>query len=325
MCMISVKPAGINIPDKKSLQNACSKNRDGLGLAHWKAGRLIHIRKDFNSFETFYAYLKNNVKKEDVALIHFRLATHGLKDKGNRHPFPITRNIKRLRTLDLYCKQAVVHNGVIMGYNHKKLSDTQKFVIDILASSKVKNNLQSRVIQKMLAKYIDGDKLAIIDTDGAIILLGEFIKHKGCFYSNDDFKYVMDTKPNIWAQAGCNACFERNKTVEWRRDYQEFLCTRCYNRWETEGFAKILEDDELAHVPNKDDSISSLEDTDSEFDATRQEAYKKDCEGYYECPICYAHLHTAKSINDCPQCGTNLRIYTLIELRRGLIEEEDNL
>jgi len=195
MCMIVVKPENVDIPNKSTLEICYKNNSDGVGVAYKKQGiQTVYIRKDFNNFKKFYNWLNDTIKKQDKLIIHFRLATHGLIDKGNRHPFPITRNIKLLRCLDLKTRFAVAHNGILPYGQHRKLSDTQKFIIDILASSKIKNNLKNKTIQKLITKFLNGDKLAIMtnDIESDILLFGKFIKHTDeCYYSNEGFKTRM--------------------------------------------------------------------------------------------------------------------------------------
>lgn len=301
--MISVKPIGANIPEKKYLQNGYKKNKDGLGIAIWKKNSLVHIKKDFNTFEDFYRYLQKNVNQEDIALIHFRLATHGLKDKGNRHPFPITRNKNRLRILDLKCKQAIVHNGVITGYSHKKYSDTQKFILDILSDAKIKNNLTNRVIQKMISSYIGSDRLAIVDTDGTLIMIGEFVEQDGCFYSNDNYKdkvKVISSSFRSIKGVHCYACFtkKKKKKVRYRKEYDEFLCKKCYKEWKKEKVDEYTDTDYSA--------IDRIE---------RLYAYERGAR--YECPKCKAPLNEQDIFTTqyCPLCYADLSKYSLRQIR----------
>jgi hypothetical protein len=296
MCLIAVKPYGTDLPDKQKLKNGYEANKDGAGIAYWRKNKRIKIKKDFESFEDFYTYLAENIKKEDSVIIHFRLATHGLVDKGNRHPFPITKNKKRLRTLKLTCGQAVAHNGVIDGYKHKKFSDTQKFILDILADPKIKNNLKSKTIQKILSRYIDGDRLAILDSDGSIILLGEFIEDSGCLYSNRDFRRSI--KVITGYKKWCAACYEVKKNVKFRKKYQEYLCKRCYKRWKKEGFKLEDVEDQLAEEEYEDDTEFF-----EEFE--------------YECPKCRATL-SGQNIaeNHCSFCYEDLSKYVLSALQK---------
>lgn len=265
MCVITVKDYGVNLPEEKSLRNCYSKNRDGIGVAFKKKDKqFIFIKKDFKNFKTFYGWMKNNITPEDLLVIHFRFATHGLVDKGNRHPFPITRNIKLLRSLNLKTRYAVVHNGILDYRNHRKLSDTQKFIIDILSSEKIKNNLKNKTIQKLITSFIGEDKLAILSMEDGLILFGNYIKHSdGCLYSNKGYedipirkyyevksekssdkvywnnsgiKYIVEediNKDNPYKAIGkfCELCFSYNKNVRYYADWSVVCCKECRNRY----------------------------------------------------------------------------------------------
>ena len=136
MCLIAIKRQGIGLPDKTKLENGYKNNPDGVGIAILRNNKnQIYIKKDFKDFEVFYKWAKNNIGIADLAVIHFRLATSGKVDIGNRHPFPITQNKILLRKSSLFCNFAVAHNGILSDYSikDKKFSDTQKFILDILA------------------------------------------------------------------------------------------------------------------------------------------------------------------------------------------------
>ena len=190
MCMIIVKEVDVNLPSSKIL-NACSiSNRDGIGIAWSNTGdNLVHIKKDFDTTEAFDLWIRENIKKEYGAIIHFRMATHGLSDKGNRHPFPISKNVERLRSLELTCQIAVAHNGVMSQYSHKKLSDTQLFIQDILAQDSIRHNIQDETIQQLISQYIGNyNKLSIIYPDGRIDGMGKFYEHKKLYFSNEGYQ-----------------------------------------------------------------------------------------------------------------------------------------
>lgn len=191
MCLIAVKVPGAKLPKDEHLINGEQHNSDGIGIAYWKKDSTdVNIKKDFKNINDFLDFLHKNIKEEDACLIHFRYATHGLKDEGNRHPFPITKNKELLRKTELICQSAVVHNGVISEYNkHTKYSDTQKFVLDILSDDSIKNNLESPAVRKLVLNFLGGDRLAILINTGVIYLFGDYEKEDDIFYSNKGYTY----------------------------------------------------------------------------------------------------------------------------------------
>ena len=256
MCVIVAKPQGKDVPNREILANCEKSNPHGIGIMYYKADKpMVHIKKDFRNAGSLHNWLKQNITKEDTLVIHFRYATSGKVDKGNRHPFPITRNKSLLRRTELICQRGVVHNGVLSQYGgHHKYSDTQKFTVDILADPKIKRNLGSKAVIKLIREYINGDKLAIL-ANQQLILIGEFIEDKGILYSNttykttryryftlDDTKDVVDTMEDTLHSEYededdyvafcdmCNAEIPIEESIEYNNS---IICIGCYHKLET--------------------------------------------------------------------------------------------
>ena len=234
MCIIIAKPAGIAMPTQKVLEHCASKNKDGIGIA-WTTGGMIRIKKDFNDLEAFNKFVGVNVGKADAALIHFRIATSGLVDAGNCHPFPLTRRSKRLRAKESVTDIAVAHNGTFSDLKgHKKYSDTLIFIKNILADPIVRNNLHSEAIQELIKGYIDSSKLAVMDRLGNIMRFGIFWPDEGLFYSNGGFKeyeYQSQTEYSSMSSRSyqCNDCYrmyDLQKTT-WDYKVQGWVCDAC--------------------------------------------------------------------------------------------------
>lgn len=190
MCLITVKPIGVELPKPEHMINGERSNSDGIGCAYWKTGTTeVVIKKDFKHIEEFVQWLYSSIKPEDSIIIHFRYATSGLKDEGNRHPFPLTKDGELLRKTNLICTSAVAHNGVLTDYSgHAKYSDTQKFIMDILSDEAIKNNLASSAVRRLLSEFIGTDRLAFIMNNGEIYVFGTFIKEGGILFSNLGYK-----------------------------------------------------------------------------------------------------------------------------------------
>lgn len=225
MCLIVVKPKGIALPKREYLFNGQNRNSDGIGVAYVKAGtNSVRVKKDFKGFMEFYSWLLDSVGEKDSLIVHFRLATSGLTDEGNRHPFPITTNAVLLRKVNLSCRRAAAHNGILSHLSgHKKYSDTQKFVLSILAP--IKNKLGNKSIQKLISSYLNGDKLAIIDYNGGILLFGSYEKENGCYYSNDGYK-------NAWPYWGYSYYNDSYKSIKKYKNEGLYIseCDICQKR-----------------------------------------------------------------------------------------------
>lgn len=239
MCIIIIKKQGVELPKQEWLDNSERTNRDGIGVCYKKADRSeVVIKKDFVNATTLGVWLKDNIVKEDDLIIHFRFATHGIKDVGNRHPFPISKDKKLLREANLVCRMALTHNGVISQHSgHQKFSDTQKFVLGIMSDDAVKNNLNSPAIRKMIGDYIGSDKLAILDNEGTVYLWGEFIREEGLLFSNSGYKATERViQYNWWNSATpeghygeCDGCKDKThvKVTEIKQGNTNMLLDLC--------------------------------------------------------------------------------------------------
>ena len=104
MCIIVSKERGIEMPSKEILKNCFNYNSDGAGLMYVTNGK-VNIVKGFMTFNSFYSYIEKLEKaydmKEKAIVMHFRISTQGNVDEGNCHPYPITRDEKKLRTTNI--------------------------------------------------------------------------------------------------------------------------------------------------------------------------------------------------------------------------------
>ena len=158
MCIIIAKEKGKKLPSETVLKKCWKANPEGGGFM-FNSNKKVIIEKGFMKFNDFYnrlieCDLHHNLKKSTL-IIHFRVATSGLVDNGNCHPYPITNNINLLRKTEIECEIGVAHNGVIREYNGKDniLNDTQMFIIevidDLIANTK-KEYYKSKTFKKIL-------------------------------------------------------------------------------------------------------------------------------------------------------------------------------
>ena len=121
-----------------------------------------------------------NSNKDKTFLIHFRYATHGLKNVDNVHPFKVNTNL------------VFAHNGIINCVDDdNKLSDTQMYNKQVL--QKLDNSfLESNAIKLLIEESIGSSKLAFLDSNGHYTIInessGHWNKHKSIWYSNDGYK-----------------------------------------------------------------------------------------------------------------------------------------
>jgi predicted glutamine amidotransferase len=210
MCIIIGKVSGVKFPKDEYLKTSESHNSDGIGIAYHKFGTdKVIIKKDFKDVNDLIKFQNENLKEEDSVLYHFRFATHGLKDEGNRHPFPASKDENLLRSVNLETNLAIAHNGVLSEYSDKKnkLSDTQLFIGEIMSDEVIINNINNEVILSLIAERVSPSRLAIMQKNGDIIFLNTFTEEDGCLYSNTNYKtpkfnYLNTNYSSGWSYQG---------------------------------------------------------------------------------------------------------------------------
>lgn len=196
MCIIMVKPEAVKLPPYGNIENCWLNNDDGMGFMT-VIGGLVCGFKGYKRSEIDLMY-QDMQKHEDRPIIaHWRLATHGMMDQTAAHPFPVTDNIKQLRRHNWKSDLGVAHNGILVEYGsryyHKGngLSDTQDFILQVLAKKEVKGSIFKRSTKFLLSVIIDDSKLAFLHRSGRMLKLGKFVEGYGCWWSNKGFKEVM--------------------------------------------------------------------------------------------------------------------------------------
>lgn len=191
MCVILVKERGIELPTKGVLESCWKRNPDGAGFMFNNSNKVV-IMKGFMTFEEFYLRLQTANEfyhlKEKGLVIHFRIATSGLKDKGNCHPYPISNDNLDLRKSFITTELGIVHNGIIRSYNGKDkiLNDTQLFIKNDLfeLNSLDKKFYKNVIFQSMIERLIDGSRLVFLNKKGEIIKLGNWFQDGNYYFSN---------------------------------------------------------------------------------------------------------------------------------------------
>ena len=191
MCVILVKERGIELPTKDILESCWKRNPDGAGFMFNDCDKVV-IMKGFMTFEEFYLRLQTAIEfyhlKEKGLVIHFRIATSGLKDKGNCHPYPISNDNLDLRKSFITTELGIAHNGIIRSYNGKNniLNDTQLFIKNDLfeLNSLDKKFYKNVIFQSMIERLIDGSRLVFLNKKGEIIKLGNWFHNGNYYFSN---------------------------------------------------------------------------------------------------------------------------------------------
>ena len=193
MCVIITKEINQKKPSREFLQNAWNTNPDGAGYMIAN-GNNVTISKGYMSFKRFWKAVKD-LPENKAIVYHFRIATHGARNKKGTHPFPITNNDKMLQKQFVKTDIGVAHNGIIhlcgnytKDKNPHDLSDTQLFIRDYLVHIKTIDNwYKNDKVQKIISELIKS-KMTVLDSKGHISYIGDFVTVDGYKCSNNYFR-----------------------------------------------------------------------------------------------------------------------------------------
>lgn len=185
MCVAIFKPAGTPPPSLETLAECWSANPDGAGIAVSES-RAVYVRKGFMKLAELKAFYneKNLADRVSQAMIfHFRIGTHGLKDAGNTHPFPISNKPEILRRLEGKFPTAVAHNGIFtLKVSLPDVSDTGQYMADCFDAG-----VTPEAYWKAHPSVKGWSRLVVLRPDNRYRLLGDWhcdTDEDGCFYSN---------------------------------------------------------------------------------------------------------------------------------------------
>lgn len=190
MCIICVSKSGVRQPDVKTLRAMFYRNPHGAGYMYARGGK-VTVHKGFMDFESFRKAVRDeHFTAFDSVVYHFRISTQAGVNPEMTHPFPLSNQLPRMRTLDLTCRCGIAHNGIIRlttDPTNTRYSDTAVFITEYLASIIRKpRDLRN---QDLLDHIYDlaKSKFAIMDGSGYVATVGEFINEGGILYSNGSF------------------------------------------------------------------------------------------------------------------------------------------
>lgn len=248
MCIAILKKEKATIK-KSQLEESFNSNPDGSGYLFAKDGRLT-IKKGYFKFDDFYNDYKRDMEhyNNPVAIIHFRITTHGLTNETNCHPFMVND------------KLGFAHNGMIdIVSDHKKKSDTMMFNREIL--QQLPNNfIHSDSIIKLIEESIGNSKLIFLNNNGFFRIAnenkGHWSKDGQIWYSNHSY---CETPTTQWAWGHHynyytdydNLNITRKKKKKKKNNIERVECRTCQANLTTIGerqigHCQICQDD---HMP----------------------------------------------------------------------------
>ena len=144
MCLIIIKPKGVDLPSDIEILNAHICHSDGFGLAY-NDGSDATIKKGAMGLADIFKILRSvDYPEQRDIIMHFRTGTTGSNTPSNCHPFPLSHDVDALNATELKTRVAVAHNGVLTEYSEysrreilpdipKDFTDTAAFIYDVLS------------------------------------------------------------------------------------------------------------------------------------------------------------------------------------------------
>lgn len=286
---------------KRTLRAMFTANSDGAGYMYAKDG-VVHINKGLFTFRTFYKAFRMDERANPDAnfVIHMRIATSGLVDETNCHPFKVNDKI------------AFCHNGIFSKMGTRYISDTREFMYSVL--QKLPPNFIDRpdVLNALEQYAIAGsNKLVFLDNEGYIFIANQNGGHwkDGIWYSNlhhewltnkhYDYGSYSDYDFYDWKNSYNSACDRALRKcgvcekllplsqLDWDKAYQYWICADC-------AITDAMTYDKIAK--NSDAANDDL-------------SYRRPC---VACGYSESHIHV-RNADYCNQCWESLLEYATLE------------
>ena len=180
ICVILYVPKDKNVY-RKTLKECHNSNPNGSGFMFAHKDKL-HVMKGFNGFRHFYkTYRKyERLFPESDFVIHMRIATSGLLNEVNCHPFYV------------HNKLAFAHNGIFSGLGNKTFSDTYELNETVFKKFPA-NFLEIAEIRDLVDKYVERgySKVVFMDNKGKVLIMNEKAGEwdNGVWFSNKTHSY----------------------------------------------------------------------------------------------------------------------------------------
>ena len=191
MCIICVSPKRVRQPNVTTIRRMFQNNPDGAGYMVARDGKVIISKGFMNVDEYIEAIRAEHFTAKDPVVYHFRISTQAGVNPQMTHPFPLSNRIEHMKVLDVECSCGVAHNGVIRlttDPRNREYSDTALFIANYLSLIiRAPGDLKDERVLKLIHR-LAGSKLAIMDADGYIATVGEYINQKGLLFSNASFE-----------------------------------------------------------------------------------------------------------------------------------------
>jgi len=213
VCIIVYHPKNAKQITKETLSICFQNNDDGAGYSFWdKEKNKWIIRKGFMEWDDFWeSFNGNDFQSENIWSAHFRIGTSGKTDGGNTHPFPVCDDYVTMRKTEYETNIIAVHNGV-MGKGEDDFSDTMKHIKEILFP--MRDKINDKKFLKIFGKLCNtSSNRWLIASEASTLLLGDWKKFEGSYYSNTSYEEVKTWKAASASARGYNSSW--NDPYNW--------------------------------------------------------------------------------------------------------------
>ena len=209
MCLISVFPKGV--PKDSEFVKSClisgfkTNGSSGNGLMYLREDEnytIVHVDKGYFSFNTFLDRFESlKFKPGDVVVVHHRIATQGLVNSKNCHPFIADKVLYNEPKCDisfesLDYKLVIAHNGAFRDFGGSTDSDTADWVKSLSDDLDKRRLLWENPVEfnkKYRSEIGNFCRLAIVNSHSSEVKLlsafeNEWIEDQGCYFSNSAYK-----------------------------------------------------------------------------------------------------------------------------------------
>lgn len=177
MCIIAIKPRGVDFPSVKTIKTMFEYNPDGFTIVYSEGGEPPKIHRTMSSDAALQIYNKitDKCSADDTNLfIHARIATHGTINISNCHGW---RDVKT--------GMVFAHNGILDIKAKGDMTDSETFFRYIFMP--IYRNGGWKFANEAISAFIGTSKFVFMDKSGEIYYAGKYITDNGVMYSNTTY------------------------------------------------------------------------------------------------------------------------------------------
>ncbi|WP_333624291.1 class II glutamine amidotransferase [Sphingobacterium siyangense] len=208
-------------------------NPDGAGIAYVDQNNVRFMKEMESVYDFYLQYCAIRAGNDLPMIIHFRVATSGMVNEENCHPFEVFPGL------------AMAHNGILDHVNPTASTcDTRIFNKQIL-SGLPKDFMYNEAIKQLLTVFIEDSLIIFLDKYGMYNILNERLGHWDEHHQNwfSNYSYLQYSEFGLWKPQKkknkrstanrdmeyCQGCdnFKDFLQMEFKNEFGIALCKQC--------------------------------------------------------------------------------------------------